>query len=134
MKTALPALATIAFIAFTGCDYLEARRVSGQIERELDIEFSSQPAVLQSESYGSIEENGDRSLLQLNPADCAQVSERLEEKAPTVFSGDASRLFALAGIAPVSVRRRTQRNGHGDIRVYELDEASCVLFRQAHFE
>jgi len=132
MKTAFKVVPIVFCIVLVGCDYFEARRVVSQSENELGIHFLDSPAMLQSESYGWAEEGGDRALLRLSAADCTQVSSRLKEIGPVGI--DSSRMFAVAGIEPTRVRRKFEMNQHGDTRQYELDEASCVLFRDAYFE
>lgn len=120
-------------LVLVSCGHYEGRRLSSQTEKDLGVHFSVQPILLRSESYGWAEEGGDRALLQLEAVDCVQVGKRLDEEAP-ILGPESSRMFAALGVTPGHIRRRFEMNEQGDTREYELDESSCVLFRQAHFE
>jgi len=122
----LQPLVILLCIALSGCDYTEEQRVISQTEKELGIRFFNKPKMLLTETYGWAEEGGDRTLLQLNPEDCTEVSKRLKDET-AMADGDAYRLFNSIGITPKRIQRQFKFNENGDTRNYELDKASCLL-------
>lgn len=115
-------------------DFYEIRRLNGQIEKNLDIQLSSLPKLIDRENYGWAEEGGDDSLLQLNSKDCVSVKSKMHEEKEYDKKGLYSEIFSRNGFKPEKLSERLESNSHGDSVYYVLDASSCVLFRNAHFE
>jgi len=109
-------------------------RLRSQTEADLRIVFAETPELIDTESYGWAEEGGDRSLLRLHDTDCARVAEVLKVVEAVDEWSEYHRMFRAEGFRPRTVRVQHWMNSHGDTKDYVLDQASCVLYRDAFFE
>ena len=114
-----------------GC---ERHRLDTQVETDLGLTFTAVPDLLYSETYGSAEEGGDRALLRIEGEDCVKVGALLDAARPSDPRSHYYRMFKAEGLDPPSVQTKYMNDPGGDWKLYALDNASCVLFRQAHFE
>ena len=115
-------------------DFGEIRRLKGQIEKNLNINLSELPELINRENYGWAEEGGDISLVKLNSNDCSLVSSVMTGEEATSTKSDHMKMFIKNKLKPASVKTWFYKNKHGDFTEYALDSSSCVLFRRYHYE
>ena len=121
-------------ILIVGISLFDRYRLRTQTEADLRIVFAEPPDILDTESYGWAEEGGDQALIRLHNADCAKVADVLQVVEAADEWSDYYRMFRLEDLKPSTVRVQRWMNSHGDFKLYVLDQASCVLYREAFFE
>ena len=128
---------TIVFIGlyiYSDSDYIETRRLRGQIESNLGITLTDIPKSTQRENYAWAEEGGDRALLLLNKEDCVAVSQAMTGEEMVNENSEYIIMFKVQGYTPASVRTQRNINEHGDSTSYALDISTCILYRVVHNE
>ena len=122
----------VPFLA--ACSLYEKARIVDRTETELAHPFAHSPSVLLHKSYGGLEEGGDVSLLKLGDSDCAALRQNFVQTQPLRPETREYDTFRQLDLAPATVYVRQWTDKAGADTTYLLDNASCVLYRQAHFE
>ena len=124
----------VLFIFVLDSDFVEVRRLKGQIEINLGISFKSLPVLIFRENYGWAEEGGDNALLKISSEDCVSIVNIFPlEELSNEFS-EYSKIFKKNGLSPKVVKTWHMANDHGDFTFYAIDKESCILYRQHHSE
>lgn len=116
------------------CSFFEKVRIVDRTETELERPFLDSPEVLLRNSYGGLEEGGEVALLKLSDRDCSALRENLMQTRPVRPNTREYDTFRQISITPITVYFRHWTDNDGADTSYLLDAASCVLYRQAHFE
>ncbi len=119
---------------FLDSDFVESRRLYGQIEKNLEITLSNRPHLIDRENFGWAEEGGDISLLQLSRKDCLSVENIMNKEEKFDAKSERYKFFNKNNIFPKVLRTNYQVNSHGDITMYALDPVSCIVYRLYFYE
>ena len=118
----------------TGCSLYEENRIVNRTETEIERAFVNTPDVLLRNSYGGLEEGGDVALLKLSNLDCSALRQNFKQTRPVQPRTREYGTFRQLDLSPSTVYFRYWTDNAGADTDYLLDDASCVLYRQAHFE
>jgi hypothetical protein len=121
-------------IVFTSCSYTEGQRQISNSSADLGIKFNIAPKLLKTEEYGSFEEGGYHTIMQLAKQDCDKLSRKLNNATPAPNLADFERLLQERSIKIGEVKYQSQETVGGDFLVYALDTRSCILYNWEHTE
>lgn len=110
-------------------DLVEKHRLKDQIQKNLEIELTEAPRIIDRESYGFIEEGGDIALLLLNVVDCISLHNVMEKTEKCFGSEEYYEMFEANGLKPKIVKTWYRSNEHGDFTQYVFWEPKCYLYR-----
>lgn len=115
-------------------DFIEERRLRDQVQKNLKVELTGIPKLIVRESYGFIEDGGDRALLSLNPTDCAAVSAVMTGFELSSEKSEYYEFFKQKNSFPKSLKTWRKSNSHGDFTSYALAEETCHLYRHYYYD
>jgi len=127
-------LTVIGLFFYLDSDFVEIRRLRGQVENNFKLKLSELPELVDRESYGWAEEGGDISLLMLNSKDCLLISSAMTDTEVVNEKSKYIKVFMRNNFYPKKLKTWRKSNSHGDFFEYALDVNSCVLYRKFHYE
>ena len=121
-------------LLLAGCSLYEETRIVDRTEKELARNFATTPDVLSRSTYGGLEEGGDVALIKLSDSDCSALRHDFAQTRQVQPNTREYDTFRNLDLTPSTVSFGHWTDNAGADTVYLLDNASCVLYRQAHFE
>lgn len=127
-------LIVVCLFLYFDSDFHEERRLHSQIEKNLELQLSEIPDLIDREKYGWAEEGGDKALLALNRQDCKIISSAMTDSEKYYEESEYYDIFNRNNLNPNSLKTWRNSNAHGDYTSYALDESTCNLYRRYHYE